>query len=72
MATVFAIAHPMTRLIAGFFHAEYVLLSPLRDAAAAESLQIACTASELAIADAKPFLDLTRLGADTWKGVLGV
>jgi hypothetical protein len=72
MVTVFATTHQMTRFITGLFHVEHVLPSPFRDAAAAESLQMACAASELAIADVKPFIDLTRPGAATWKGVLGV
>lgn len=50
----------------------HVLLSPFKDAAAAESLQMACAASGLAIADVKPFIDLTRPGAATRKGVLVV
>lgn len=39
-----------------------LLLSPFRGAAAAESLQMACAASELAIADTEPLIISLALG----------
>lgn len=63
---------PTTSPIADLTLVERALLLLLGSAAVAESLQIACAAPELAIADHKPYLDLTRLRAATWKSVLGV
>jgi hypothetical protein len=54
---------PTTPSIADFTLVEHVLPLLLGGAAPAESLQMAFAASELAIADVKPSLDLSRLRA---------
>jgi hypothetical protein len=58
--------HPVTPSVAESTHVEHALLPPLVEAAAAESLQMAFAAPELAIADVRPCSDLTRLRAGTW------
>jgi hypothetical protein len=45
------------------YHLEHALLSPPGDKAAAESMQMAFAASELAIAGVEAFSDFTRLRA---------
>jgi len=57
--------HPMTPSIADNTLVEHVLPLLFGGAAAAESLQMAFAAPELAIADLKPFFDLSRLRAAT-------
>ena len=64
--------HPMVPSIANLIHVGHVLLLLIGGAVAAESLQMVFAASELAIVDVEPCLDLARLRAATWKGVLGV
>ena len=61
----------MAPSVADLTHVRHLLLLLFGSAAAAESLQIAFAASELAIADVKLYLDLTRFRTATWKGVLG-
>jgi hypothetical protein len=56
---------PTAPPIADFTHVGHVVLLLFGGAVAAESLQMAFSASELAIADMKPFFDLTRLRAAT-------
>lgn len=58
--------HPITPFIAGRIRVEHALLSPPGGATAADSMQMAFAASELAIADVGPFSDLTRLGETAW------
>ena len=62
----------MVPSIANLIHVGHVLLLVFGGAVAAESLQMVFAASELAIVDVEPCLDLARLRAATWKGVLGV
>ena len=72
VTVVFAIHHPMAPFIAELIYVAYALLSQLEGIPTAESLQMASSVSELAIADARRFLDLARVGAATCRGTLGV
>lgn len=62
----------MATSVADLTHVRHLLLLLSGSAAAAELLQMAFAASELAIADVEQYLDLPRFRLATWNGVLGV